>query len=312
VIIRPYRPGDETAQAAIWNAATAGFPKFKPATTAEILRRARARDFDPATLVYAEDAGTILGYAQLQGNGRVSRPWCLPGHEACIAPLFDHVLGELRKRGIRTASTAYRGDWQAVQQFFLDRGFAKARDIVNWYVELVDLPTASTQARGIAPLLPEETPQVLELMPGLFGVDGPEELERFLFKNPHFPPTAVNALRSRGDNKVLAVSILVVDASFADPKAVDSDAPCYRTGAFGNERMNTKRINGLFSYVARPDRNLHAVGIEMLGHAADRIGDDDSVSGFAAQSPSDQPGLADFYRKYFRRQGSFPVLERKL
>ena len=58
--------------------------------------------------------------------------------------------------------------------------------------------------------------------------------------------------------------------------------------------------------------HLHGVGIELLGHAAHRLSDDDTVTGFAAQVASDQAGLAEFYRKYFRRQGSFPVLERKL
>ena len=312
MIIRPYRAGDESAQAAIWNAATAGLPKFKPTTVPEILRRVRARDFEPAMLAYAEEAGKVVGYAQLQANGRVSHPWCLPGHEACAEPLFEHALAELRSRKISTAFAAYRGDWTAVQDFFARHGFTKARDIINYHVDLFDLPTASAQARGIAPLTPDEVPQVLALMPGVLGMDSAEELERHLFKNPYFQPSAVHAMRSRNDNQVLAVSILVLDVTFADANAIDSDTPCYRTGAFGNERMKTKRVNGLFSYLARPDRNLHGVGIELLGHAAHRIGDDDTVTGFAAQVASDQPGLAEFYRKYFRKQGSFPVLERKL
>jgi hypothetical protein len=312
VIIRPYRPGDESAQAAIWNAAAAGLPKFKPTTVPEILRRVRARDFEPAMLAYAEDAGKVVGYAQLQPTGRISHPWCLPGHEACAEPLFEHMLTELRGRKIGKAFAAYRGDWAAVQDFFVRRGFAKARDVINYHVELFDLPTASAQARGIAPLTPEEVPQVFALMPGALGVDSAEELERHLFKNPYFQPSAVTAMRSRSDNKILAVSILVLDVTFADPLAIDSDAPCYRLGSFGNERMNTKRVNGLFSYLARPDRNLHGVGIELLGHAAHRLGDEETVTGFAAQVASDQAGLAEFYRKYFRKQGSFPVLERKL
>jgi hypothetical protein len=312
VIIRPYRPGDESAQAAIWNAATAGLPKFKPTTVPEILRRVRARDFEPATLVYAEEAGKVVGYAQLQANGRVSHPWCLPGHEACAEPLFEHVLTEMRGRKIANLFAAYRGDWKQVHDFFARHGFAKARDVINYYVDVFDLPTASAQARGLSPLTPDEVPQVLALMPGVFGDMRAEELERHLFKNPYFQPSAVNAMRSRNDNQLLAVSILVLDPTFADANAIDSDTPCYRTGAFGTERMKTKRVNGLFSYLARPDRNLHGVGIELLGHAAHRLSDDDTVTGFAAQVASDQAGLAEFYRKYFRRQGSFPVLERKL
>jgi hypothetical protein len=48
-----------------------------------------------------------------------------------------------------------------------------------------------------------------------------------------------------------------------------------------------------------------------MGHAA-RLLDASDLATLAAQVPSDVPHLARFYQQYFRRQGSFPVFERRL
>ena len=71
-------------------------------------------------------------------------------------------------------------------------------------------------------------------------------------------------------------------------------------------------MNGLFSFVAKPDRSLSGYGLEMMGEAAGRVSDSDTAGGLAAQVASDAPALLDFYQKFFRRQGSFPVYERDL
>ena len=63
------------------DAAAAGLPGFKPATSIEVLRRVRARDFDPTTRLYAEEGGRPVGYIAFHANGRVSYPWCLAGYE---------------------------------------------------------------------------------------------------------------------------------------------------------------------------------------------------------------------------------------
>ena len=76
--------------------------------------------------------------------------------------------------------------------------------------------------------------------------------------------------------------------------------------------MSTKRINGLFSFLARPDRSLPGVGMDLLSYAANRLGLDDDIECFSAQVPSDAPHLLRFYTANFRRQGSFPVLEYEL
>jgi hypothetical protein len=312
VSIRNYRPGDESAQVAIFNAATASLPKPKPATVPEILRRTRARDFDPTTHFCAEENGQVVGYAHYHANGRVGYPWTLPGYERLAEPLLSAVLDGMTSRNLPKAFTAYRADWLPIQEFFIAHTFAKTRDIVNFYVDFVDLPTPSMQARGIGKLTPEDVPQVLALAPGRLGIDNAAELERYLFKNPYFQPEALSVLRSKSDNSVLALSIIVLDVTYADPEAIDPNAPCFRTGAFGSERMSTKRVNGLFSFLGRPDRSLHAYGIELLGHAAYQMRDMDTANGLAGQVASDAVGFIDFYQKYFRRQGSFPILERSL
>ncbi len=86
------------------------------------------------------------------------------------------------------------------------------------------------------------------------------------------------------------------------------NAPCFRLGAFGTEEQNTKRINGMFSFLVAADRDVTLTGLDLLWHVAS-IADPEGVSVLAAQVPSDALKLLDFYRKYFRRQGSFPIYQ---
>jgi len=119
-------------------------------------------------------------------------------------------------------------------------------------------------------------------------------------------------MRGRNDGAPTAAGIFITNATYADPRALDSAMPCFRLGAFGAEGMTTKRVRGLFSFVASPDLNLFGIGMDMMGYAACRLGDDDDISCFAAQVASDVPGLMAFYQRSFERQGSFPVYEREL
>jgi hypothetical protein len=48
-----------------------------------------------------------------------------------------------------------------------------------------------------------------------------------------------------------------------------------------------------------------------MGYAAYLLRDTE-VETFASQVPSDAEHLMGFYSRYFRRQGSFPILERDL
>src|SRR5437868_6007938 len=147
--IRTYQPGDEAAQVEVYNVAAAALPKFKPATLVEVRQRIRAKDFDPSTRFYAVEGERIIGYAGFHPNGRVSFPWCLPGKGRQAEPLFNAVLRAMKARGMTSAFAAYRGDWKLTTDFFLNHGFRQAREMVNFFVELADMPTT---AQGSSPM----------------------------------------------------------------------------------------------------------------------------------------------------------------
>jgi hypothetical protein len=310
--IRSYRPGDEDAHAAIYNEAAAGMPKFKPASVHDVRRRCQARDFDPATRLYAEVNGQIVGYTTFQPNGRVGFPWCKKGHENQAEPLFAALEAAVKKRGLKRVFAAYRGDWPAVLEFFTGHGFRQSREMINFVLDLVDMPTPAAR-----PELPSselrhgDIPHVLELGRGVMNCSTAADLERELFHNPYFGPDSLFVLRHSADGAPLALGSLIKNVSYADPKVIDSGMPCFRLGAFGTEGMTTKRINGLFSFVTRGDRDVTAIGLTLLGHAAFQLGDTDLAS-LAAQVPSDAVHLLRFYQRVFQKQGSFPILEKVL
>ncbi len=123
--IRNFQRGDEAAQVEIYNAAAAPLPKFKPASLPEVQRRVRARDFDPGQRFYALESGRVVGYCLVNANGRVSYPWCLPGHEPAAAPLFARTLVAAKARGLSKVFAAYRNDWPALSEFFVNQGFSR-------------------------------------------------------------------------------------------------------------------------------------------------------------------------------------------
>lgn len=149
--IRTFTAGDDAAQVSIYNEAAADLPKFKAATLDELRRRLRGPDFDPATRFFAVEGGRPVGYASFHLNGRVSYPWCRKGREQWAGPLFDAVLGAMRSRGLPAAFAAYRADWPAQCEFFLAHGFALAREMVNFVMELTDMPTPSVRGRRRPP-----------------------------------------------------------------------------------------------------------------------------------------------------------------
>src|SRR5262249_47230732 len=108
-------------------------------------------------------------------------------------------------------------------------------------------------------------------------------------------------------NTISAVGIVVTDPGYADVKQIDANMPCFRLGAFGTEGMQTKRINGLFSFVAQP-ADCNRVGLDLMNHAAFLLRQT-TVETLAAQVASDAPHLLRFYEHHFRKQGGFPVLE---
>jgi hypothetical protein len=310
VSIRTYRPGDEAAQAAIFNAACGRLPGFKPAGADDLRRRFLARTFDPATRFYAEEGGRVVGYCAFHANGRVSYPWCLPGHERHAEPLFAAVLEAMQARGLRRALAAYHNDWAAPAEFFPAHGFPKVRDVVNFIQELTEMPTMMARPGApITPFRPDDLPALYAMAPDLWPGLTVDDLGKHLLENPYFGPESLFAIRSRSDQQPLAVGILIEDAVYADPRQLDANQPCFRLGAFGAEGMQHKRINGLFSIVVpKESRSGAALAMDLMSHAASLL-DAGTAHAVAAQVPSDQPHLLRFYQSHFRRQGSFPVYE---
>jgi len=307
--VRHFQKGDETFQADIYNTAAAALPKFKPASVQEVVRRVRARDFDPGLRFYATDDERVIGYCLVNPNGRVSYPWCLPGFEHAAQPLFAKVLETAKHRGITKVFAAYRGDWPTIHTFFEKQGFHRAREVVNFLVELVDMPTPSYKASSsITPLVPNDVALLFEMLPEALRINRSEDLSKHLFHNPYFTKEALYALRNR-QGAVMAAGIMVYDPSYADPHAVDASMPCYRLGAFGTEGMQTKRLKGLFSFLAKPDASLPSLAMDLMAHAAYRVRENDDITALAAQAATDVPALLTFYERYFKKQGSFPVFE---
>jgi hypothetical protein len=312
VNIRTFQPGDERSQAALFNGAAFALPGFKPANEDEVKRRTRARGFDPASRFYAEEAGQLVGYCVLEpAQGRLSYPWCKKGFESAAAPLFDAALQAARERGLTKLFAAYRRDWDAVLRFFTDNGFAKRRDVVNYLAEPVDLPTiANRGGLPIRRLQRSDIPALAEMGRGIVRLPA-DKLENHYFSNPYYPVEAFLVMEDRSGGALIAIGIGLESATWADPKKVDSLAPCFRMGAFGTEGLNAKRVNGLFSYlVSKPEHALPA-GLGLLNEASQEM-TEGSVSSLCAQCPTDAPHLMNFYSRYFKEQGRFPVYEKEL
>ena len=309
--IRTFQAGDEIAQVSIYNEAAAALPRFKPATIDEVRRRLRAADFDPTTRFYAVEDGVPVGYALFQDNGRINYPWCRKGKEHFAAPLFAKVLEAMKSRGMTRAWAAYRSDWQPIKDFFLSQGFVQTREILNFVLDLVEMPTPAARAlTPITPVSPEDVPQLKQTAADVLRAPA-AQIEKAWFRNPYFTSESLFCLRRREDNRPTAVGNLVINPAYADPKLVDAAMPCFRLGAFGTEGLTTKRINGLFSFVVADAHDTNAMGVDLLGHAA-RIFQEVNGETVAAQVSSDVPHLVRFYKQYFRPQGSFPIFERAL
>jgi hypothetical protein len=310
--IRTYRPGDEAAQVSIYNEAAGELPKFKAATLDEVRRRARGADYDPTARFLALVDDRPIGYAVFGTNGRVSYPWCRKGYEAAAQPLFERVLQAMKERGLSRAFAAYRSDWTAQQQFFQSSGFQLHREMVNYVLDLVEMPTPMARpSSSVGPATANDVPAILEMGSKVLLIRERTALEQYLFHNPYFSADSVFVLRSRTGGPALAAGILIANPAYANPRQVDAAMPCFRLGAFGTEGMTTKRINGMFSFLTADTRDAQPIALDLLGYAAHKL-QDTEVETFAAQVPSDAGHLLRFYKQYFQRQGSFPILQRTL
>jgi hypothetical protein len=283
--IRTYQPGDEHAQARIYNTAAGSLPGFKRATAEEISRRYPGGDPDPESRYYAI--------------------------ETSRQPLLETVLLEMRKRGIPEAWTAYRANWSSVHDFLGQHDFTEKRQMINYMAEAAQLPDEDHLAanRVVEPLIRADLPELIAVANGLLAGTDAEALERFFWDNPfyHFSESLF-VLKQEDSGEILGVSLLVVNDQFADPTKVDAAMPCFRLGAFGSERERHKRVNGLYSCVfineTESDRLLSATLRLQASRSVPTV--------IAAQAPSDAPALCAWYDRFFQRQGSFPIWSRRL
>jgi hypothetical protein len=312
VNIRSFQSGDEVTQAGLFNVAAFNLPGFKPATAEDVKRRTRGRAFDPASRFYAEEGGQVVGYCVLEPEQtRISYPWCRKGHEAAALPLFEAAMQSARDRGLMKVFAAYRYDWEPVVKFLADRGFTHARDIINYSADPIDLPTLVTRSKlPINRLTREDVPTIAAMGQGVVRLPA-EKLEAYFFANPYFAAEAFLVLRGRDGKTPVAIGVGLESGSYADVKKVDPLAPCYRLGAFGTEGLNTKRVNGLFSFLVADPAQAMTAGMALLSEANQEM-TEGTVNSLAAQCPSDAPHLVHFYQRYFKEQGRFPELEKAL
>jgi hypothetical protein len=310
VTIRTFQPGDERTQAALFNGAAFALPGFKPATEEDVRRRTRARGFDPTSRFYALENDQVVGYCVLEPEqGRIGYPWCRKGYESVVGELYDAAVGSARERGLRTLFTAYRRDWEKPLAFFADHGFQKARDVVNYAADPVDLPTiASRGGNPVRRLTRADFPALVAMGRGVVRVS-PEQLEQHVFNSPYFPAEAFWVVD--GHTGPVAVGVGLDNPNWPDAKKVDPLAPCFRLGAFGTEGLNAKRVNGLFSYIVTKPEHALPAGLALLAEVSQEL-TEGSVVSLAAQCPTDAPHLIGFYTRYFKEQGRFPVLELQL
>ncbi len=306
--IRHYQPGDEEAQARVYNTAAGLLPRFKPATAEEITRRYKAPSFDPSSRFYAIEDSQIVGYAGFDRNGRISYPWCLTGREQVQEPLLDAVLTAMIGLGLTEAWAAYRGDWTPILDGLAAHGFARNREMINFIAPASRLPRLPLpESFSLGPLTREDISELLALRQAVCGEGDPDALAQFYWGNPYFGEESLFALRRRADKRIAGAGMLVINPLFADPTRLDSAMPCYRLGAFGTEAERHKRVSGMFSGLY----DTQATGDILLSEAGRRLANA-GLEHMAAQAASDQPEQLSLLDRYFERQASFPIVARRL
>ena len=310
--IRAYRPGDETAQVEIYNRVTSPLPGFKAATAEEVARRYRAADFDPDSKLYAELEGRVVGYISFSPNGRISVPWCLADAAEAREPLMSAALAAMKQHGATRAWAAYRADWTVVRTVLEAFGFRVVHEMINFVAALPQLPhQAVAPPFCIEPLEQADLEAVYAIDRTAFGVTSPDELGAAWCNGPYLSADSVFVLRESPAGEIVAAGLAVVRSQYADPTKIDSAMPCFRLGAIGTESERTKRVNGLFSYVAQAGRENHRFGRLLVGEACRRF-ERAGILHVAAQCRSDRPAELSLYDSHFQRQKSFPIFIRDL
>ena len=310
--IRSYQTGDEHAQARIYNTVAGPLPSFKPSTPEEIARRYQPADPDSTTRYYAIENGDVVGYVAFGSNCRVSYPWCLPGAESYQEPLLETMLAAMKERGLPEAWAAYRGDWIPVLNFLREHGFHDKQTMINYVAEVSRLPALDLvpSNRRVVPLKRQDLPRLVELGSDLFARSRRASGRAILLEQSflQFPrhDLCLERQRERRDS---------------------GSIPARRQRSFRRPDQDRRR-HALFSswrlrYRARAAQacdwpffvRLRGSGrrrLDALGSARRTRRPIGPMTHIAAQAPSDAVSLCGWYDHFFQRQGSFPILSRRL
>jgi hypothetical protein len=309
MIIRNCLASDAEHEARIYNSAASHLPGFVPITVEEVRRSLNGHGVEPAVRIFAEHDGRPVGYCMFEPTGRIHFPWCLSGHEGIGHALFATAARAMAERRVTRAYATCRADWKAQIEFFEDHEFDRVRDMVNFAQSIGDLPTMFQRpGLNVSIVRPADVWEIERLAPNLLRIHGNALAEYFL-NNRFLPTDAVYILRRDGVPR--GVGLLVDDESFASVESLDPLAPVFRFGAFGTEGLPSKRVNGLFSFLAAPGKDALHIGQDLLWYGTSRM-ESNTFDMLAAQVPSDAPHLLGFYERYFQRQGSFPIFEREV
>ena len=137
--IRSYQPGDELAQARIFNTAAGSLPGFKPAKPEEIRAVSKRATSTPRQCsTPPKTAMSLRTRSSARVAVSVSRGACR--REAAQEPLLEKIVREMKSRGIPNAWAAYRGDWLPVIDFLREHGFTQNRSMINYVAETSGIP----------------------------------------------------------------------------------------------------------------------------------------------------------------------------
>jgi hypothetical protein len=142
---------------------------------------------------------------------------------------------------------------------------------------------------------------------GIFPDEGFESLEEFYWENAHFGPESLFVLKEEAGGKILGAAQAIDNPEYADPIKLDAAMPCFRLGTLGTERERHKKVRGMFSCIFTDEQ----AGEVLLAEAARRM-ERAGLTHVAAQVSSTPARTARFYDRFFTRQGSFPILSRRL
>ena len=120
--------------------------------------------------------------------------------------------------------------------------------MINYWADPVDLPTMVNRSKlPINRLKREDMPASRRWARGSSAF--PTKARGLFLLQPVLPGPRHSWCCATATGTPLAVAIGLESRTYADVKKIDPLAPCFRLGAFGTEGLNTKRVNGLFSFL---------------------------------------------------------------